>query len=237
MGQRTALVTGSSGGIGTAIVERLRAEGLRVIALDIAGDVDLTVDIVRDPLPAEVFDHIDVCVSNAAIVDTIAPAHSDVRSRNGSATSMSISLAHSASIQACLPGMRAASIRPHRRDVEFGRPYRAVRSRSPTRRPKAGCKARSRPSPPRTASYGITANSVLPGFVADTGACRHFRHAVRVPLVLRGDTHRDGHAMPAGGRRPHRVPCSGESTAYITGQEIAIDGGLSLHQADVRRRS
>ena len=75
MGQRTALVTGASGGIGTAIVDRLRLDGMRVITLDIAGEVDLTVDVVHDPLSAEVFDHVDVCVSNAAIVDTIAPAH------------------------------------------------------------------------------------------------------------------------------------------------------------------
>jgi nucleoside-diphosphate-sugar epimerase len=88
MGELTALVTGASGGIGTAIVERLRLDGLRVITLDIAGDVDLAVDVVRDPLPTEIFDHVDVCVSNAAIVTPSLP-RTACPPRSGSATSTS----------------------------------------------------------------------------------------------------------------------------------------------------
>src|ERR1700710_3196725 len=75
MNRRVALVTGASGGIGRAIVDRLRQDGMEVVTLDVMGDVDLRVDIARDQLPADAFAHIDVCVSNAAIVDTIAPAH------------------------------------------------------------------------------------------------------------------------------------------------------------------
>ena len=62
------------GGIGAAIAERLRGDGMEVTTLDRAEGCDLTVDLVADELPD--LAEIDVCVSNAAIVDTIAhPPH------------------------------------------------------------------------------------------------------------------------------------------------------------------
>ena len=66
-----ALVTGAARGIGAAIAERLRADGMEVTTLDRAEGCDLTVDLVADELPD--LAEIDVCVSNAAITDTIAP--------------------------------------------------------------------------------------------------------------------------------------------------------------------
>jgi nucleoside-diphosphate-sugar epimerase len=68
-----ALVTGAARGIGAAVTERLRANGLQVLTLDRDPGCDLQVDLRTDELPA--LDDVDVCVSNAAITDTIAPAH------------------------------------------------------------------------------------------------------------------------------------------------------------------
>ena len=70
---RRALVTGAARGIGAAIAERLRADGLEVTTLDRAEGCDLKLDLAADELPD--LTETDVCVSNAAITDTIAPAH------------------------------------------------------------------------------------------------------------------------------------------------------------------
>ena len=45
---KTALVTGASGGIGTAIVARFRAEGARVVTCDVTGTPDFTVDVAEE---------------------------------------------------------------------------------------------------------------------------------------------------------------------------------------------
>lgn len=72
---RTALVTGGASGLGAATAERLRAEGLRVVTLDLA-DADLLVDVVdHDALTAAVRDTgpIDVLVNSAGIVGDNKP--------------------------------------------------------------------------------------------------------------------------------------------------------------------
>jgi NAD(P)-dependent dehydrogenase (short-subunit alcohol dehydrogenase family) len=70
---RRALVTGAARGIGAAIAERLRNDGLEVTTLDRDEGCDLRLDLSSDELPD--LTGIDVCVSNAAITDTLAPAH------------------------------------------------------------------------------------------------------------------------------------------------------------------
>jgi len=78
---RVALITGAGSGIGKASVERFRADGAKVVTLDIAGDVDHRIDVrdedgvrraVEDAV--ERFGHLDTVV-NAAGVAGGGPVH------------------------------------------------------------------------------------------------------------------------------------------------------------------
>jgi NAD(P)-dependent dehydrogenase (short-subunit alcohol dehydrogenase family) len=223
MGQRVALVTGASGGIGTAIVKRLRGDGMRVITLDIAGEVDVTADVVHDPLAAEIFDNVDVCVSNAAIVDTIAPAHGMPAEKWQRDIDVNLTGAFRV-VQACLPGMRE---RRYGRIVAVsslaGRTGMARRVAYAAS--KAGLQGAIKTIAIENLKYGITANCVLPGFVA-TPPVKALPADVYDQVLA---------AMPMGRLcEPTEVAdliafLGGDGSGYITGQEIAIDGGLGLN--------
>lgn len=68
---RRALVSGGARGLGAAVAERLRAEGLDVITLDIAGEVDEHIDITDSEATnalASRIGRIDVLINSAGVV-------------------------------------------------------------------------------------------------------------------------------------------------------------------------
>jgi NAD(P)-dependent dehydrogenase (short-subunit alcohol dehydrogenase family) len=102
---RLALVTGANGGIGSAICERLRADGLHVRTMDVVGPADVVADLSADAIPPWAVADVDICVSVAGVVDTFAPAHSMSAEKWSRDIDVNLTGALRV-IQGCLPGMR-----------------------------------------------------------------------------------------------------------------------------------
>ncbi|WP_243077147.1 SDR family NAD(P)-dependent oxidoreductase [Microbacterium sp. SS28] len=73
---KRALITGAASGLGAASADRLRAEGIEVVTLDVAGEVDLHVDVTDEAAvarAAEAAGPIDILVNSAGIVGPNVP--------------------------------------------------------------------------------------------------------------------------------------------------------------------
>jgi NAD(P)-dependent dehydrogenase (short-subunit alcohol dehydrogenase family) len=218
---RRALVTGAAAGIGAAIAHRLLADGIEVTTLDRAEGCDFRLDLVADELPD--LSGIDVCVSNAAITDTIAPAHRMTAEQWARDIDVNLTGAFRA-VQACLPGMRE---RRWGRVVVIssggavsGLPGQVAYAAS-----KAGLLGMVKTLAAEGARRGITANAILPGMVATE----------KVLAMPEEVLERVRENLPAGRMaEPSEVAglvsyLASEDAAYVTGQAIGIDGGAALN--------
>jgi NAD(P)-dependent dehydrogenase (short-subunit alcohol dehydrogenase family) len=216
-----ALVTGAARGIGAAIAARLRDGGFEVVTLDREPGCDLQIDLREDELPE--LDDVDACVSNAAITDTIAPAHRMTQEQWARDIEVNLTGAFRA-VQACLPGMRE---RRHGRIVVIS--SGAARSGLPGQvayaASKAGLLGMVRTIAAENAGRGITANAVLPGMVATE------KVLAMPPEVLE----RVKAALPSG-RLVEPAEVAGlvaylvsDEAGQVTGEEIAVAGGFGLN--------
>ena len=218
---RRALVTGAARGIGAAIAERLEEAGAEVITLDREQGCDLRLDLTADRLPD--LGEIDICVSNAAVTDTIAPAHRMTREQWSRDIDVNLSGAFRA-VQACLAGMRE---RRWGRIVVIssgaatgGLPGQVAYSAS-----KAGLIGMVKTIAAENAGRGVTANAILPGMVATE----------KVRAMPRDILDRLDRAIPAGRMaEPAEVAelaayLASERAGFVTGQAIGIDGGFGLN--------
>jgi NAD(P)-dependent dehydrogenase (short-subunit alcohol dehydrogenase family) len=218
---RRALVTGAARGIGAAIAERLRTDGLEVTTLDRNEGCNLRLDLSSDELPD--LTGIDVCVSNAAITDTLAPAHRMSPEQWSRDIDVNLTGAFR-SVQACLPGMRE---RGWGRIVAIssGAAKTGLRGQVAYSASKAGLLGMVKTLAAENVHRGITANAVLPGMVA-TEKVRAMPDEVLerlMPLLPSGRM-----VEPAEIAAAVSYLCSDEA-AQVTGQEIAVDGGAGLN--------
>jgi acetoacetyl-CoA reductase len=218
---RRALVTGASRGIGAAIAERLRDDGLEVTTLDRDEGSDLRLDLASDELPD--LTGIDVCVSNAGITDTIAPAHRMSAEQWSRDIDVNLTGAFR-SVQACLPGMRE---RGWGRIVAIssGAAKTGLRGQVAYSASKAGLLGMVKTLAAENVHRGVTANAVLPGMV-ETEKVRAMPDEVLerlMPLLPSGRM-----VDPAEVAAAVSYLCS-EEAAQVTGQEIAVDGGAGLN--------
>jgi NAD(P)-dependent dehydrogenase (short-subunit alcohol dehydrogenase family) len=215
-----ALVTGAARGLGAAIAVRLRSDGFDVVTLDREPGCDLRLDLRDDALPE--LDDVDVCVSNAAVTDTIAPAHRMTAEQWARDVDVNLTGAFRA-VQACLPGMRE---RRYGRVVvissgaaRLGLPGQVAYAAS-----KAGLLGMVRAIAAENAARGIAVNAVLPGMVATE----------KVLAMPEEVLERVRAALPSGRLvEPGEVAAlvaflASREAGQITGEEIGILGGLGL---------
>ena len=219
---RKALVTGAGRGIGAAIAERLAADGMTVLTLDLREGSDIALDVARDEFPP--LDDIDVCVANAGVTTTIAPGHRMTAEQWQLDVDVNLTGAFR-TIQACLGGMR------ERRDGRIvvissvaalgGLPGQVAYAAS-----KAGQLGMVRTLAVENARRGITVNAVLPGLVGT-------EQVLAMPEEVRERALENA----PGGRlvEPQEIAAmvsflAGPEAAQVNGQTIAVDGGASLTQ-------
>ena len=188
---------------------------------------DLRFDVATDPVPdlAEV----DVCVSNAAITDTIAPAHRMTAEQWERDLSVNLTGAFRV-VQACLPGMRE---RGHGRVVvissgaaRLGLPGQVAYSAS-----KAGLVGMVKTIAAENVRRGITANAVLPGLVA-TEKVLAMPEQIRERLLGTLPSGRMAEPAEVAGLVAY---LASEEAGQVTGEAIAIDGGGSLNTFSLTR--
>ena len=217
-----ALVTGAAraGGIGAAIAHRLSADGLEVVTLDRQPGCTYQVDLVTDGLPP--LDDIDVLVSNAGLPTIVGSAHSLDLERWE--RDLAVNLTGSFRVlQACLRGMRE---RRFGRIVvvssfaaRFGMPAQVAYSAS-----KAGLLGMVKTVAAENAALDITANAM---------------HIIGVQGMPREIIDAWLERIPSG--RMVRTEEIAAAAAYlaspdagsVTGQELLIDGGLTLNSLSV----
>jgi acetoacetyl-CoA reductase len=219
---RRALVTGASRGIGAAIARRLAADGLDVVTLDLREGCDIALDVARDEFPP--LDDVDVCVANAGITTTIAPAHRMTAEQWQRDIDVNLTGAFR-TVQACLGGMRE---RGFGRIVVIssvaavaGLPGQVAYAAS-----KAGQLGMVRTLAGENAAHGITANAVLPGLVAT-------EQVLAMPAQVR---ERAAASLPSGRLvEPQEIAATvaflaSDGAGQVNGQSIAVDGAASLSQ-------
>ena len=226
---KTAIVTGGAAGIGAAVVERFKAEGTRVVVLDLKGDppVDIT-DYAAVKRAVEAAGPVDILVNNAGW-DMFKPfLKTDPAFWQ---KIISINLLGAMNLLHCvLPGMAE---RGRGKVVTVASDAGRVGSsgEAPYSACKGGLIALTKTLAREMASKNIQLNVVCPG-LTETGMLEQFMQGAGNPEKLREAYRR---AIPLGRLgKPEDLPgailfFASDDADFITGQVLSVSGGLTMH--------
>jgi 3-oxoacyl-[acyl-carrier protein] reductase len=238
----TALVTGASGGIGSAIAKALAAQGAR---LALSGTRAEALEAVKAELGG---DHIILpCnLSDAAAVDALVPqalealGRLDILVKNAGVTRDNLALRMKdeewetvirVNLEAAFRLARAA-LKPMMMKQRFGRIISVTSVVGVTGNPgqanyaasKAGLIGMSKALAQEVASRGVTVNCVAPGFIASPMTAA-LNEAQTEALTARIPAGRLGEGADIGAGV---VYLASREASYITGQTLHINGGMAM---------
>jgi len=242
---KTALVTGASGGIGSAIAKALAAQGARLALSGSNGD---KLRAFREQLQDEVGgDHVEITcdLSNATSVEELVPATIDTLGKidilvnNAGITRDNLAMRMKddewdqvirINLEAAFRLMRAAA-RPMMK-ARHGRIISITSVVGATGNPgqmyytaaKAGLTGMSKSLAQELASRGITVNCVAPGFIrtAMTDALDDKQKDTinaRIPAGRMGEGDEIGAAV---------AYLASDEASYVTGQTLHVNGGMAM---------
>jgi NAD(P)-dependent dehydrogenase (short-subunit alcohol dehydrogenase family) len=177
-----------------------------------------------EDIPREALAEIDVCVSNAGIVDILSPAHRMSAEKWDRDLAINLTASFRV-IQACLIGMRERNygriIAMSSLAAAIGGPGQVAYSAS-----KAGLLGMTMAIAAENAALGITVNAVLPGVIA-TEKVRSMPPEILKRVHDRFlPTGRMGEVFEVAALVAF---LAAEDAGYVTGQAIEVDGGSSLN--------
>lgn len=238
----TALVTGASGGIGSAIASALAGQGARVA---LSGSNSAKLEGFRGELGG---DHVALAcnLADGAAVDALVPravealgGKLDILVNNAGITRDNLAMRMkdeewseviAVNLEAAFRLMRAA-LKPMMR-ARFGRIISVSSVVGATGNPgqvnyvaaKAGLVGMSKSLAQEVASRSITVNCIAPGFIASamTGALNDAQREVILARIPMG-------AMGSGGDvAAAAVYLASREAGYVTGQTLHVNGGMAM---------
>ena len=241
----TALVTGSSGGIGSAIARALAAQGAR---LALSGSNPAKLRAFREELNADYgHDHVEITcdLSNTTQVEELIPAtldtlgQLDILVNNAGITRDNLAMRMKddewsdvikINLEAAFRLMRAAS-KPMMK-ARFGRIVSITSVVGATGNPgqvnyaaaKAGLVGMSKSLAQELASRGVTVNCVAPGFIR-TAMTEVLPDAQKEALNARIPMGRMGEGGDIGAAVAF---LASKEAGYVTGQTLHVNGGMAM---------
>lgn len=218
MKRKTALVTGSSRGIGKSIKEILNKDGIDVISPS-RDELDLSSPKSIDEFLSQLTTHIDIVINNAGILKV------------GQHDEISTDDFHEVfQVNVVAPFKIISGVIEDMKQQKFGRivnissiwGQRSKEGRTLYSSSKAALDALTRSLAIEFASYNILINSVAPGYI-ETDMLKQYNTEKELSTI------RDKIPMKRFGKKIEiaelvKFLCS-ENNSYITGQILTIDGG------------